>query len=59
MSPQPEKSVTLELNGELLLLLRREAAKRETSALRLARQLLDVIIAEDLVGAVLDVDEDG
>jgi hypothetical protein len=54
MSRQPEKAMMFELDGELLLLLRREAAKRETSAPRLARELLDTVISENLVRAVLD-----
>jgi hypothetical protein len=54
MSRQPEQRMVLELEGELLLRLRREAAKRETSASRLARELLNVVIAEDLIRAVLD-----
>jgi hypothetical protein len=56
MSPQPEKTVLLELAGDLLVSLRREAVKRETTAPRLAQELLDVVIAEDLVRAVLDDD---
>jgi hypothetical protein len=44
----------VEIAHNTVLSLRREAAKRETTVERLARELLDVIAADGLVGAVLD-----
>jgi hypothetical protein len=47
-------SAIVEIDGEMLVRFRREAARRETTAPRLARELLDVAIAENLYRAILD-----
>jgi hypothetical protein len=44
----------VEIAHETVLGLRREAVKRETTVERLAKDLLDVIAADNLVAAVLD-----
>jgi hypothetical protein len=46
--------VQLTLEGELVTRLRREAAKRDTSAVALARAVLDVALHDHLLDAVLD-----
>ena len=50
--------VTIELPHQTVCGLRREAAKRETSFARLAVEILDLVVDDGLVGAVLDVSED-
>jgi hypothetical protein len=47
----------VEIAHDTVLSLRREARLRATTVERLARDLLDVIASDGLVGAVLDVDE--
>jgi hypothetical protein len=44
----------IEIAHETVLGLRREAAKREVTVERLAKDLLDVIASDGLVGAILD-----
>ena len=49
--------VKIELPHQTACGLRREAAKRETTLQRLAVELLDLVVDDGLVGAVLDVDD--
>jgi hypothetical protein len=56
--PTTAPIVHLTLEGEVAAALRREARRRDVSAVALAYAVLDVVLADQLVAAVLDVDED-
>jgi hypothetical protein len=49
-------SALVEIDGEMLARLRLEAARRQTTAPRLARDLLDVAITDNLFRAILDTE---
>ena len=51
------RTTTIELQHELVVRLRSEAASRHTSVARLVRDLLDVIVTDKLTAAILDVDD--
>jgi hypothetical protein len=57
--PSPPPPVVIELDRDLVRRLRPQAAKREYSVAGLARRLLEMIAADDLVGAILDDREGG
>ena len=51
-------SITIELEGEIVTRFRREAAKRGTSAPVLVRTVLATAVDDDLIAAIIDVDEE-
>ena len=48
------RTVTIELQHELVVRLRREATSREIPVARLIHELLDVIVTDRLTTAILD-----
>ena len=55
--PGDRPATVVEIAHEVVVSLRREARRRDTTVERLARDLLDIIATDGLVGAVLDTDE--
>jgi hypothetical protein len=52
--PGDRPPTVVEIAHEVVVSLRREARRRDTTVERLARDLLDIIATDGLVGAVLD-----
>jgi len=50
----PPRTTTVEIDRELVLAFRKEAAKRDVSTDRLIRDLLGIIAADQLTAAILD-----
>jgi hypothetical protein len=53
-SESPFRTTALELEHALIVKFRNEAARREMTVPQLIRDLLDVIAADALTGAILD-----
>jgi hypothetical protein len=56
-SPQTP-AITIELEGEIVSCFRREAAKRGTSAPALVRSVLATAVSDNLIAAIIDVEEE-
>ncbi len=58
MSPEPSKTerpaTIVEIDHAVVIQLRPEAARRGLTVSAIAREILDVVATEKLVGAVLD-----
>jgi predicted DNA-binding ribbon-helix-helix protein len=51
------RTTTIELEHDLVVRLRSEAAGRQMSVVRLVQDLLEVILTDGLTAAILDVDD--
>jgi hypothetical protein len=54
----PVPPLHLEIDGDLVRALRATARHRDVNARSLAREILEVVVAENLVSAVLDTDRE-
>jgi hypothetical protein len=50
----PPRTTTIEIDHDLVVLLRKEAAQRDMPVGRLIRDLLDIIATDQLTTAILD-----